>query len=139
MINAGGSELLSLTVPVIMEYADATTSVGNESFIINADDNNCAGLALGDFDFSGPLNGISTPSFNALTNGVGSLGFSAPGVTGYIEAEARLDNGFSYLQYNWDGEGPPVYSGGNNKNPRGRASFGIFNSSRDMIYIREPW
>lgn len=139
MINAGGSELLPLTVPVVTEYADATTSIGNESFITNTDDNDCAGLALGDFDFSGPLDGISIPSFNAITNGIGSLSFSTPGVTGYIDAEARLDNGFSYLQYNWDGESPAVYSGGNNKNPRGRASFGIFNSSRNTIYIREPW
>jgi len=139
MINAGGSELLSLSVPLVIEYADATTTPTEESFVINTDDNNCAGLDLADFDFSGPLDGISTPTFNALTNGVGSLDFSAPGVPGFIEAEARLDNGFSYLQYNWDGEDPPDYSGGNEKNPKARASFGIFSSSRNTIYIREPW
>jgi MSHA biogenesis protein MshQ len=139
MINAGGSELLPLTVPVVAEYADSTTTAGNESFVINTDDDNCAGLTLADFDFSGPLDGISTPTFTALTNGVGALDFSAPNVTGFIEAEAELDSGFSYLQYNWDGETPPVYSGGDVKNPRARATFGIFNSSRNTIYMREPW
>jgi MSHA biogenesis protein MshQ len=139
MVNAGGSELLPLSVPVVIEYADDTTTPTEESFVINTDDDNCSGLSLSDFDFSGPLDGISTPSFNVVTNGVGSLDFSAPNVTGFIEAEAELDSGFSYLQYNWDGESPAVYSGGDVKNPRARASFGIFSSSRNTIYIREPW
>ncbi len=130
--NAFGSERLPLSLPVHAEYFDGT------SFIRNTDDDDCTALALADFERSGPLAGTGA-TYNALQQGTGSVTFDAPGNTGYIDVEARLDNsGRSFLSFDWDGDG---YNDADERdnNPRGRASFGIYAGNSELIYIREPW
>lgn len=132
LVNASGSELLPLEIPVLAEYL-------NDSgvFVRNTDDDNCAGIVLGDFGYSGPLVGVSTPpAFDPIAGGTGGLTFPAPGEgnTGFVDVEALLDTAMlSYLQFDWDGDG------GHDDNPAARASFGIYSGTPGLIYIREPW
>lgn len=155
MVNAGGSELLDLDIPVRAEYYDGT------GFIRNNDDD-CT--VIEDLDTDVVLTNPSTAGgapqpgdalmtvgggTTQITSGAPSLAsgevhitFSAPGDgnTGFVDIEIKLeiDSGAGgsddpWLQYDWDGDG------NFEENPAGRASFGIFRGSDNLIYTREPW
>ncbi|MDZ7735440.1 MAG: DUF6701 domain-containing protein [Gammaproteobacteria bacterium] len=126
--NTSGSELMPLVMPVEAEYYTA-----DNVFRRNEDDDNCDSIVLADFSFSGPLDGVSTPpAYSAISSGLGSLTFPAPGEgnTGYVDATVTLS---SFLQFDWDGDGS------DDDNPAARATFGIYSGNPGLIYIREPW
>ncbi|MEX2524901.1 MAG: DUF6701 domain-containing protein [Gammaproteobacteria bacterium] len=155
LVNAGGSELLDVNVPLRVEYYDGT------GFIPNADDSCTAIEDLdGDILLTNPETSGGTPQPGdsvmtigagttqitsgppAVTSGEDDITFSAPGDgnTGFVDIEIKLDvdsgSGGSddpWLQYDWDDDGS------HDNNPAGRASFGIYRGSDDLIYTREPW
>lgn len=148
IINAAGSELLPLSLPLRTEYYNGTAWVTNTG-------DSCTALTLAsDFALSNPQTGGGAPQSGSavmtvgvgtsqvtsgnpsFTSGISSLTFSAPGAgnTGYIDVEALLSGaGRSYLQYDWDNDG--MF----NNDPTGRVTFGIYTAPNGVIYIREPW
>ena len=147
--SATGSELLPVNVPLTSEYFDGTSFVAN-----NAD--NCtamtlvSGVLLSNPDTAG---GVQQPGNTAMTilpggstsitsanpsfiSGASQLVFSAPGAgnTGFVDIEIDLTSAsLDWLLFDWDGDG------NHDNHPAGRATFGIFSGSREIIYIREPW
>ncbi len=154
-----GSELLTLSPPLIVEYFNGTGFVANTS-------DTCSAIVLADhirLDNTGTrvqgtatmTIGVGTTSittFNSplLTGDTGTI-FSAPGAgnTGFVNIFGNLGCNdvtvacgmgaatFNYLRYDWDdvveGDGPY------DDEPSGRVDFGIFEGPSNLIYIREPW
>lgn len=155
MVNTGGSELLDLNIPVRAEYYDGA------GFIRNNDDN-CTVIEDLDSDIvltnSETGGGAPQPGDALMTIGSGTtqitsgapslasggdqITFSAPGDgnTGFVDVEINLsvDGGSGgsddpWLEHDWEGDGAF------DNNPTGRASFGIYRGSDNLIYTREPW
>lgn len=146
LMNASGSELMDLSVPVLAEYYD-------EGYRLNSEDS-CTVLTLSDdirlsnpeteggdpqpgtadMTVGGGSSSIS-PGDISLSGGTGQLVFSAPGAgnTGYIDITTLLSGGLGYLLSDWSGSGEPE------DNPSARATFGIYSGQQQFIYIREPW
>jgi len=148
--NAGGSELLPLALPMRTQYFDGA------AFVANTQDA-CSSFAATDLVLSNALEsgqsdgdilvsigpacsgaGSSTATIadDPFLDGAAGLSFSAPGegCTGFVDVTLPLDAlGASYLQFDWDGDGTHA------EDPQGRASFGIFSGSGELIYAREPW
>jgi len=136
--TAAGSELLPLAVRMEAEYFNGT------GFVLNTDDTaSCSAIATADVDTSGTgcAAGTSTPAVahNPLLGGQAGLTLSAPGeaCTGDIGIAVDLSTGtgvdLEWLRYDWDGDGAQ------DNDPAGRASFGVYGGSENLIYIREPW
>lgn len=146
--NVFGSELISLTMPMLAEYFDGT------SFVRNSDDN-LTPLAISNLSLSnnvesaqvdgdiqvlaGQTSQIDATVFNnPLALGDANLVFCPPGNpactptagnSGYIDVTLNL-SAYPYLQYNWDTLLP------GDENPQGRASFGIYDGNSRQIYYR---
>lgn len=143
--NAHGSELMALGVPLRAEYYD-----GN-AFVTNVDDY-CTNLAVGQLNLSSEVEANqvdgdvqiqpnvttqATLSNAPLLAGDAGLSFCPPGNptctpgsgnVGYVDIIADAP---SYLEFNWDGTG--------DQDPQGRATFGIYGGSENVIYLREEY
>lgn len=135
--NVFGSELISQTMPVPVQYYHAT-----EGWVTNTIDT-CTALA-GTITVSNAIGSTSVPgsiiikspsnSSSVTLGGVGpsfTLGFTAPNGDGYADATANL-SALPWLRFDWDG----VVG---DDDPRGRATFGIYRGSPRHIYLRERY
>ena len=131
MLNANGSELLDLALPLELEYFDGVTWTG-------AVDDLCTVLAIGDFGY---LPDDPADVVTGLAAASGSLDYNcsavAPCALGAIDITADLADAAStgtaaqpWLRYDWDGDG-------SDEEPRARASFGTYQGSQRHIYVRE--
>lgn len=129
--NAYGSELIDLTQPLYTEYY---TSGG---FIRNEQDN-CTQINVADMSLTdNPAGGSYAPA-ESIVNTPASSGelnilFTAPGVVGYTDVQLNAADVGNWLLYDWDNDGS--YDDA----PSGRASFGIYNRSKHLIYTREVY
>jgi MSHA biogenesis protein MshQ len=149
LINANGSELLDLPMPLTAEYWN-----GN-SWVNNVADQCSTGITVTAAQVTGPIArlcawdtgvgngssslgcsvaGASVNKFSqpplATNGGNFNLNFKAPGIgnTGSMDITAIVP---SYLNFNWKGVG--------NTNPTARATFGIYKGNSHIIYIREVY
>ena len=143
--NAHGSELLPLSVPLRLEYFKAGTG-----FVATADDT-CSGtknpvantnmddFAVGDLKITNPRVNMtvtaSTPSFVRKPSPgsvLSDIRLTAPGVgrNGSIDLELDVP---AWLEFAWNGAaaGP--------RNPRARATFGVYRGNNNFIYMRENY
>ncbi|MDO8595846.1 MAG: hypothetical protein Q7R45_04395 [Sulfuricaulis sp.] len=151
--NAYGSELVSLSVPMRVEYYEDTTVTAplivppTTGWITNTADT-CTSVSLPNLDLQNavhdPAQGVATINIKTGPNipstvtvvsptaGVGELSFSAPGAGGDGYADARIDlSARSWLQYDWNGAG--------NTDPTSRATFGLYRGSPKHIYLRQRY
>jgi hypothetical protein len=149
LVNANGSELLDLPMPLTAEYWNGT------GWIKNVADQCTTGITFSTTLVTGPLatlcvwdTGVSTDKSGLGCSTAGTsinkynepplvtdggnfnLNFKAPGVgnTGAMDIMATVP---SYLMFNWKGTG--------NANPIARATFGIYKGNSHIIYIREVY
>jgi hypothetical protein len=152
--SANGSQLTALAVPIEVQYANAALA-----FVTNSADH-CTSIANADvaMAFTGSI--APAPNCKTAVNGGGTftagrrtLVLSPPGsgnggaaditvnlaaaaagntctAVGVLPSAASTANR-PYLQGNWGG------SGTWNVNPTGRATFGVFRGSDEVIFIRE--
>ena len=153
LINAYGSELVALSLPMRVEYYEDTTITApatnppTTGWITNTADT-CTSLSLPNLDLQNavhnPAQGVATINIKTGPNipstvtvvtptaGAGELSFSAPGAGGDGYADARLDlSARSWLQFDWNGAG--------NTDPTARATFGLFRGSPTHIYLRQRY
>ena len=143
LINAYGSELVTLLMPVRVEYYTA------DGWVTNTADT-CTTIGLANLSLTNnvhtppPGPGVATITVNAgppiktttvtpiaLSSGAGSLSFSAPMATGYADSTMSL-SGATWLRYDWDGDSTL-------DDPVGRATFGLFRGSPRNIYLQERY
>ena len=127
-MNAHGSELLTLPVPLMTQYY----SGGN--FVDNTDDS-CTIFGTGDLTLTPNPGGLSsTPSlaYSPLLSGDAGLSLSPTGSgnTGYFDLSYDLTS-FSWLLGDWDGDS--AYD----DDPSSRATFGIYKGPDPVIYTHE--
>ncbi|UCF76520.1 MAG: hypothetical protein JSU71_04355, partial [Betaproteobacteria bacterium] len=152
MRNASGSQLLPLVVRMEAQYWSGS------AFITNTLDS-CSTIVSTDFAMSNYTDNLSGPTCETAISGGGTLssgrgtlilatpgagnngsvtltpnlGATASGTTcttqGAAPVAATTAN-LPHLQGNWGG-------GGYTANPSGRASFGVYKGSEEVIYIRE--
>lgn len=148
LMNAYGSELVDLSVPLQTEYFNG------KSFVTNADDRcSVASISIADLDTGDTLlpadsciwddAGLSgsykctsaAPLGNSFLQGTSSgftgsfnLNLKAPGKTGSLAINAAVA---AWLQFNWQGSG--------NVNPAAVASFGLYKGNSKQIYLREVY
>jgi hypothetical protein len=159
VINASGSELLPLDVPLRTEYWDGTSFIRNNDDSCTVIEDLDEDIILTNPDTAGgsPQPGDTGMVINdgtsqitsgapAINSGEAILTFSAPadgdGIpdTGFVDIEINLsvDGGSGgsddpWLKFDWNGDGDFA------ENPTGRASFGIYRGPDELIYTREPW
>ncbi|MBW2185544.1 MAG: hypothetical protein JRG71_03795 [Deltaproteobacteria bacterium] len=128
LVNAHGSELLPLSMPIVTEYFDGTSFVTNNS-------DGCTSLASdrSEFTFTTADSIPDADNLTAVAAGEGALDWTnPPNLLGHVDVTVDL-SALPWLQYDWDGDG-----GGHNENPLpARATFGIYKGSEHIIYIRE--
>ncbi|MDD3802510.1 MAG: LamG domain-containing protein [Desulfuromonas thiophila] len=124
LVNAHGSELLPLALPVLAEYYNGT------SFVPHGADS-CTALALTDFSFVADPAGLpGANAFTPLAAGAGALNWtSGPGSPGAVAVTAQLA-ALPWLQFDWNADAS--YG-----DPTARATFGIYKGSERIIYLRE--
>ncbi|MBA1145827.1 hypothetical protein H0Z60_02025 [Ectothiorhodospiraceae bacterium WFHF3C12] len=137
LTNAYGSEMLPLEMPVAAEYFDG------DGYIVNGADacttydaasvtfENFEGdLSSGDVAAygNGTLTGGVADPANPLVIGGSSGAGNGPGQSGGVDAVLSVP---PYLRYDWDAAAVGL------EDPRGRANFGIYRGSRNVIYQRE--
>ena len=143
IINAYGSELVLLSVPMRVEH------YSSDGWVTNTGDT-CTSLGLANLDLQNaihdPAQGVATININAgppvrssavtpvsPSLGEGQLNFSAPTAGGFGYADARIDlSGNSWLRYDWNGDST-------DDDPTGRATFGLYQGSPRHIYQRERY
>ncbi|WP_372522089.1 DUF6701 domain-containing protein [Sulfuricaulis sp.] len=153
LYNAYGSELVTLSMPMRVEYYEDTTVSAPATnppitgWVTNSADT-CTSLSLPNLDLQNavhdPAQGVATINIKTGPNipstvtvvsptaGVGELSFSAPGAGGDGYADARMDLAArSWLQFDWNGTG--------NTDPTGRATFGLYRGSPKHIYLRQRY
>ncbi len=145
LVNAHGSELLGLPIPIRLQYWDGA------QFVTHSDDS-CTALAsasIGLGNYQKQLDSGETSVSPAIINfvgGIGSLRLAAPGAGNSGSVDLCVDLGVdpaggttcvatgagkAYLQGKWQ-----PGSAWNN-DPNARASFGLHRGSRPLIYMRE--
>jgi len=134
--NAHGSELQALNLPLSIETWQATAT--GSGFVLENKDVCSAGV-LGDpvlDGFSGQLAmGETTANVVSLSEGVGQLGFTAPGAGNSGSVRVHFAGGPSpalpptWLDYDWNGAGREA--------ARGIATFGIYSAPTPLIFRRE--
>ncbi len=153
IVNAYGSELADLSVPMRVEYYSADGWVANTA-------DTCSSITLSAFtNFQGNLNSGETCVQENATNppcGVSSQGCASPGPLGQCYLEFQSAGGYNlnlqapgasnegsvdvtadlsaktWLRYDWD-------DNGSLDNPSGRATFGLYRGSPRHIYLRERY
>ncbi|MDT8439258.1 MAG: hypothetical protein RQ729_09655 [Wenzhouxiangellaceae bacterium] len=140
--NAVGSELGPLALPLRAEYyVDGTWQVNQLdqcTALALADDleltsdvqptpgPGSAPIALG----AGSTQIIETDPVT-LVDGRGALTFSAPGSSGWVQAQLLLDSNWWFLRNDLDDD--EIYL----ENPSARASFGLFDGNENRILLQE--
>ena len=144
--NVHGSELMPLEVPIQSEYYN-----GNNWQINTLDE--CTSLNMSpDFQLSNPetangslqagtatmtLDGGTTSATltnnSPLANGVATMTFAAPGEDnqGYVDIQSQTSLNFGWLLGDYDNDGSY------DDEATGRASFGVFKGSDNIIFRRE--
>ena len=147
LTNANGSELLPIGLPLVAEQFDGAGFVIHTVDICTAIattfidlDNDQEDPAQGDAQIDiGALTTTASIANSPLVGGDGGLVFSAPGAgnIGYADTSFNLDlvggAAMPWLYFDWDGDG------NHDNNPSGRVTFGVYQGSRYLIHIREPW
>jgi MSHA biogenesis protein MshQ len=152
MGNANGSQLLPLAVPLETQYWNGTVFVTNDA-------DNCTTLAGSNIMLTNPQGGFTVPPGACTTSasdpvnfskGRGNLVMAKPtgGAVGSVDLSVNLSGPASgntcvggssvahsaanktYLQGAWTGGAYTV-------NPSGRATFGVYKGSDEVIFIRE--
>ncbi|MEO6173488.1 MAG: DUF11 domain-containing protein [Arenimonas sp.] len=131
--NAHGSELLDLPVPMATQYWNGTT------FVANAADNctsiAAANISLGNFQKNLSAGETTVSISGRFTAGKSNLKLTKPGAGNNGSVDLTVNLGVTganqtYLQGRWSGTNYNV-------NPSARASFGIYKSADEFIYMRE--
>lgn len=146
--NAHGSELAPLPVAVKVEYfngfgwsdntADQCTALNSISHLRLANPNTSSGSwQAGNANMnisSGTSSGVLTNS-SPLLNGAATLTFSAPGEDnqGHIDIQSRISANYDWLLGDYDNDGSY------DDEALGRASFGLFKGSDNIIFRREVY
>jgi len=134
VINAHGTELQDLPVPIQAQYYDSNT------YWINNTDDVCSSIdPATDLNLtqSPPALSSAAVAFTPFLLGDPGLSFAKPGMsnTGYIDITVDLSTatgaGLEWLYYDWDGDSS------HDDNPTGRATFGIYSGRNAVIYVRE--
>ena len=140
LVNAYGSELMPLSVPLVTEYYDG------HNFIKNSADNSTVLTLATQLSLN---NGSTTTAGNqAITIGTGSttatllnspfsggdagLVFSAANAYGYVDL-SLLNTIDSWLLFDWDGNGV------HDNLPTARVNFGLYKGNEKQIYFREVY
>jgi len=143
--NVHGSELIPLPVQIQTEYfnganwqsnsADQCTTLNLASHFQLANTDTSAGSWQSGTTTMTVNNGSSTASLNALNSGQATLTFSAPGEDnqGYIDIRSQLSANYDWLLGDYDNDG------GYDDEAQGRASFGLFKGSDNIIFRREVY
>jgi MSHA biogenesis protein MshQ len=132
--NAHGSELLDLPVPIETQYLNSSSV-----YVTNTQDN-CTTIAPGNLKLS---SGTATVG-GAFVAGKGILKINKPGTGVAIDVCVDLDGSTptdptcvasfpankTYLQWKWSGSNY-------DKDPKARATFGIYKNADEFIYLRE--
>jgi hypothetical protein len=159
VFNAVGSQLADLPVPLETQYFNGV------GFVTNGEDS-CTTLAKGALIYANfqrdlaacETGGVSPPGTVSFNRGKATFTLAKPGPgsgadtnAGSVDLKPRLsaaetgnscvngtaaaasDAGMPWLQYQWSG------SGGYDRNPSGRASFGQARNSPEFIYFRENY
>ncbi|MCU7834417.1 MAG: hypothetical protein KZQ83_04105 [gamma proteobacterium symbiont of Taylorina sp.] len=135
--NAYGSEYQPLSnIRISSEYYNGV------SFTLNLNDNCTLYDAATDIDWSlaayssnfsnGDISGVGS---GTLSSGLSSFTLdqtSTPRKTGYVDYIFTADE---WLKFNWDNDNGTT----SDTSPAARASFGIFNRSKRLIYTREVY
>jgi uncharacterized protein YuzE len=148
--NAHGSELLDLAVPLTVQYFDSASV-----FVNNADDI-CTNVTIAIADVS-PGDGLDATTETCIWDS-GSPGASGAGCTAgapggkqfaeppaagnlnlFLKAPGAGNDGSAdltvdapwWLEYAWAGAG--------DTDPAARATFGVYQGSPHIIFVREPW
>jgi MSHA biogenesis protein MshQ len=130
LANTFGSELIDLTMPMVIEYFD-----GNNFITYSLD--GCTAIVLDSTQYVQNLSGgSSTLTAGAIANGVMNIDLSAPGAgnTGDIAVTPTLSvapNPMPWLQFDWDADG--VFD----DDPTATATFGIFSGNPVLIYRQQ--
>ena len=132
LLNAHGSELLRLPVPLFAEFWNGS------GFIKNRDDNCTPVLAPTITSHLAGAGSTSASSNGALASGEGGLWLSGPGAGshGYVNLSLTAPD---YLKYNWNGTDEGVDGNWFDDNPTGRARFGVYKNVNEFIYLRENY
>ena len=144
LINAHGSELLPLNLPMLLSYYDGA------NFVTHTDDS-CTTMAVPNLDLSNNyqsnerdgtiLIGSGTVTASVINSPAASgrldTGLTAPGEgnTGYINVTPDLSatgEDLPWLQFDWNGDGT-------DEDPTGRATFGIYPGNPQQIYLQEVY
>lgn len=125
--NAHGSELQSLSLPLVVE---SWQNIAGGSFQREGMDA-CTNLGTPALEmFTGNLAlGETTPTLVGPAAGGGSVSLSAPGAGNDGSVQVSFPASPSWLRYPWDGA--------NRQLARGLASFGIYQGAAPLIFRRE--
>jgi len=135
--NAYGSENLPLNgIRVSSEYYDGSPFALNLADSCSSFDSTLINWSNPPAVYSGIASGsIDSTGSGVLSNGTGQFSIHkasnsalGPGSAGYADYYFPTD---SWLQFDWFGSG--------NSDPKSRASFGVFNRSKRLIYTREVY
>ncbi len=132
--NAFGSELLDLAIPMETQYYNSSGV-----YVTNVDDS-CTSIVLNNVVLT---SGAATAG-GAFVSGKGNLKITKPLIKVSIDLCIDLDGltqtdnscvasvpaNQNYLQWKWSGAAF-------NKDPRARATFGVFKNADQFIYLRE--
>ena len=131
--NAHGSELLDLPVPLATQYWNGTTFVANVA-------DNCtsiaaANISLGNFQKNLSAGETTVSISGRFTAGKSNLKLSKPGAGNNGSVDLTVNLGATgadktYLRGKWSGSNY-------DQNPSRRATFGIYKSADEFIYMRE--
>ncbi len=132
LLNAYGSELLPLDIPLQAEYFD-----GN-GFVTNTADS-CTAYNSGDLTFgtyypnlaSGDTTKSGSGTLASGTDAGSPFQLTAPGSgnEGSVDLSLTVQN---WLKFDWNGDGTE-------DDPTARATFGVFKGNPDLIYTREMY
>jgi len=135
MGNVHGSELIDLTMPMLIEYLNP---VG--LYVVNGDDN-CTAVTTADLAITDNLSvpGSSTVTVTnpvALAGNLG-VGLTAPGagINGNIIISPGLTGVADWLQYDWDSVGVGLFD----DDPSAIATFGIYIGNNVDIYKQQTY
>ncbi|MDO8412813.1 MAG: hypothetical protein Q7S51_03365, partial [Gallionellaceae bacterium] len=150
LFNAHGSELLGLTIPMQAQYWNGT------EFILNGNDS-CTAIAAANVTMSAYQPNLTAcetavSASGNFSSGKANLQLTAPGINNNGSVDMTVNLGAiasgttcapgpgvaitanrPYLQGNWGG------SATYDKNPTGRATFGVYKGRDEFIYLRENY